>query len=67
MTIVEALQDDSVQVRVVCGDRWLVCDDDGNFVVYSKPYGARKTRTLTVTDNETVAVVVLLSNTREER
>jgi hypothetical protein len=46
MTIIDSLKDPTVQVRVSCGDRWLVCNDAGEFVVYSRPYGTKKTPSL---------------------
>lgn len=59
MTILEALRDE-MGIRVMQGDTWLVIDEEDNFVVYRRPYGAKKTRTLIVTDDEEKAVDVLL-------
>ena len=65
MTILDALRQEFSQVRVSCGDRWLVVNDDGKFVVYSHPYGAKKTRTLLTTINEDAAVACLLGKESE--
>jgi hypothetical protein len=59
MTIIDSLRDPIIQTRVSCGDRWLVCNDNGEFVVYYRPYGAKKTRTLITTTDESIAVAVL--------
>lgn len=68
MTILEALQDPGLtDIRVSCGDRWLVCDDETDeFVVYSRPYGTRRTRVLIKTKNEDKAVAVL-TDTQEDQ
>lgn len=64
MTILEALK--QFNVRVSYGGRWLVRNDDGEFVVYSHTYGAKKVRTLVTTTNEDEAVAVLTDTAEEQ-
>lgn len=63
-TILQALKEVS-GLRVSNGDKWLVINADGEFVVYYRPYQAKKTRVLVATTNEQEAVAVLIGEDYE--
>ena len=49
-------------VRVSCGYAWLVCDNGtGEWVVYERKYGAKKTREVYRGSNEAEAVACLMA------
>ncbi len=47
-------------IRVLYGDKWLIYDT-GEWVVYQRKYGAKKTIMICKTDSEDEAVEVLCS------
>lgn len=57
MRIVEALQCESF--RIVCGSRWLHGDGLGNWEVYEREHGTKKTKLILVTRDENEAVEAL--------
>lgn len=62
MTIVEALKSDKIyDIRVTCGDRWLVVSAlTDEFVVYERKRYARNTTVVFVDYNEADAVAELI-------
>ena len=65
MTIIDALINDMADVRLVCGDRWLVggtdeAEGESFLIVYEKTKRQRRPRCLTETSNEDEAVRWLL-------
>jgi hypothetical protein len=61
LTLLEALKE-RIGLRVTNGDKWLVVSEDGEFIVYYRPYAAKKTRTLIETCDEKEAVAVLIGD-----
>lgn len=59
-TIIEALQDKDNMIRVSCGDRWLVGDGDGSWIVYEAKRYAKKTTVVYEGFIESSAVAALL-------
>ena len=61
MTIQEALKSKDFSVRVVNYSNWLIWDDSTNeWVVYTRPYYAKKTKILYHGKNESGAVRFLI-------
>lgn len=60
MTIAEAMQSGEFNMRVSCGDRWLVSDGEGEWAVYERSYGKR-VRVVDITDDEEKAVSILVA------
>jgi len=61
MTIKEALAYQIRDIRVTCGDRWLVWNGK-EWVVYERKRHAKTTKIVTVTDSEETAVWWLRSD-----
>jgi len=59
MNILSALMEKDC-IRVSCGDKWLIYIN-GDWIVYQRKYGAKKTRTICVTDEQDTAVEALCS------
>lgn len=60
MDIIEALKM-QIGVRVSFDDKWLAWGDD-SWVVYQRPYHAKKTKTICRTTNESEAVITLMED-----
>ena len=61
MTILEALKSDECDLRIDCGDRWLVYDTRGSlWKVYERKYMAKKSMVIIMTPVEENAVKELL-------
>ena len=61
MTILEALKSDEYDLRIDCGDRWLVYDTQGSlWKVYERKYMAKKSMVIIMTPLEENAVRELL-------
>lgn len=61
MKLLDALKDES-GIRVTCGWRWLVVDDDSDtFVVYERKQYAKKTKRIIETKDEDLAVNALVA------
>jgi hypothetical protein len=60
MTIVEALQDKSTGLRINNYHRWLCWDTKGYWVVYERPYKAKRTTIVIETTDEEEAIKELL-------
>jgi hypothetical protein len=65
MTIIDALKGDGdwAHVRLSCGDRWLVANQDGEglcFTVYERSSRQKYSRVLTETENEDEACRFLI-------
>lgn len=58
LTVLDALR--SPGIRLSNGDKWLVIDDDGIFVVYQRKYNAKKTEIIVATVDEHKAVAALM-------
>jgi len=56
MTLLEALKSDDLDLRVDNGNRWLVINESGEFVVYERKYHQKKTRIISITFDEEMAV-----------
>ena len=66
MKILDALRDDTLNLRVSAGNRWLVFDNELQlWVVYYRPMYARKTMTLYTGHDEGVAIAILTENQSE--
>lgn len=61
MKITEALQAEGSQVRLSNGNRWLVGNGEGGWIVYGRKPFARHTKILIETSTEDLAVKILLS------
>lgn len=60
MNIIEALQDKNNRSRICDGDRWLLGDGDGGWIVLEqKPY-QRRPKIVIETNDESVAIYNLL-------
>lgn len=54
------MQSGEFNMRVSCGDRWLVSDGEGEWAVYERSYGKR-VRVVDITDDEEKAVSILVA------
>jgi len=63
MTITEALKIEDKSIRVTCGFKWLVWNEElERWVVYGREPYQKKTRMLIVTEIENLAVEKLLED-----
>ena len=59
-TILDALKDNDLDLRVTNGKRWLVFNNTlQEYIVYYRPPYSKKTKVLCQTDDETIAVIAL--------
>ena len=60
MDIIEALKNKDEGLRITNGFRWLICDDNGQWVVYERMPYKKKTTVVIETEDEELAVQKLL-------
>jgi hypothetical protein len=67
MDIIEALKNKDEGLRVSNGFRWLVSDDNGQWIVYERMPYKKKTMKVIETEDEELAVKMLLGNIEASR
>lgn len=59
-TIIEVLQDNDANLRISNGNRWLVGDGNGGWIVYDRSRYARNSIIVIETTDESLAIQALL-------
>ena len=59
MKIVDLLESEDFNARIVCNDRWLCGNSNGSFTVYEHKHYAKKTTVVLETKDEELAVRAL--------